>query len=87
MLINLANMYRETKRLTYQEFDKDEDKLRSEGWDVVEVKQDHKIVILGRTLISDETDGILCELQKWLDGNVKKDYQKEILTLAIERID
>lgn len=80
-------MYRETKRLTYQEFDKDEDKLRSEGWDVVEVKQDHKIVILGRTLISDETDGILCELQKWLDGNVKKDYQKEILTLAIERID
>jgi len=34
------------KRLTYHQFDKQEEKLRAEGWQVVEVKEDYKIVIL-----------------------------------------
>ena len=78
-------MGKQIQRLTYKEFDKDEDRLRSEGWHVTEVKQDYKIVILERQGFNDETEGILAELQKWLTENVKKKYQKEILRIAIER--
>lgn len=38
----------EEKRLTYREYELKGDKLKAEGWAVVEVKMDYKIVILRR---------------------------------------
>ena len=37
------------KRLTYDEFDKQEDKLKAEGWKVYEVKADYKIIIMRKS--------------------------------------